>query len=100
MFTLIEAVGLVGGVITTASSLPQLIHTIITKDTKGINYIYLVMLFVGLLLWILYGFLIKDVIVVAFNIISALLIGTLILFKIYRECCMSPAPPLVEGLLI
>lgn len=71
-------VGIVAGVFTAVSLLPQLIKLIRTKKAEDLSLFYLVILFIGLGLWIWYGFMREDVPIIATNIFS-LSINTLII---------------------
>ncbi|MEY4519249.1 MAG: hypothetical protein RLZZ499_1848, partial [Cyanobacteriota bacterium] len=49
-------VGLVAGVLTTISFLPQAIQTWQTKSTKDISLAMFLSFCVGVILWVIYGF--------------------------------------------
>jgi MtN3 and saliva related transmembrane protein len=60
----------VAGVFTALSLLPQLIKLIKTKKAEGISLFYLIILFFGLIFWIWYGILQKDLPIIATNTFS------------------------------
>ena len=75
---LTQIVGLSAGVCTGISLLPQLIKLIKEKKSENISIFYLIILFVGLALWIWYGFLRDDLPVLLTNIVAIILNGTII----------------------
>ncbi len=52
---MIDTIGLIASCLTTLSFLPQAIRTVRTRDTSGISLTMYSMLFVGILLWMVYG---------------------------------------------
>ncbi|TKK67215.1 hypothetical protein FC093_15130 [Ilyomonas limi] len=77
-----EIIGIIAGVFTAASLLPQLIKTIKEKDASGISTVMLLVLITGISLWVYYGFLKKDIPIIATNIFSDLVNLTLLFFSI------------------
>jgi MtN3 and saliva related transmembrane protein len=66
--------------------LPQLIKLIKEKKAENVSFAMMVVLLGGLVLWIIYGLLKKDYIIVTSNGVSILLnISILILGAIYRK---------------
>jgi MtN3 and saliva related transmembrane protein len=65
-------VGIVAGVFTAVSLLPQLIKLVRYKKAEDISLFFLVILFCGLGLWIWYGILKKDLPIIATNSFSLL----------------------------
>lgn len=63
-------IGLVAASLTTFAFLPQSIRAIKTKHTKDLSLPTLIMLEVGIVIWIIYGFLISDIPLLAANTIS------------------------------
>ena len=81
-----EIVGLVAGVCTAVSLLPQIIKLVKEKKAQDISLYYLFVLLGGLGLWTYYGFLKKDVPIIATNIFSMVLnIVVIILGSIYKR---------------
>lgn len=74
-----EIVGLSAGICTSVSLLPQLVKLIRHKKAEDISIFYLVILFVGLALWIWYGFLRDDIPILVTNGFS-LVINGIVLF--------------------
>ena len=77
-----EILGLVAGVFTSISQLPQLIKTIKEKEAKNLSLGMMIMLIVGVSLWIYYGFLKNDFPIIATNIFSDLVNVTLLFVSI------------------
>ena len=63
----IAIIGLIAGTCTTISFLPQVIKTIKIKETKDISISMYIVLATGILLWMIYGILIKDLPVILAN---------------------------------
>ncbi|MEP6597174.1 MAG: SemiSWEET transporter [Ginsengibacter sp.] len=82
----IQLVGIIAGIFTAASLMPQLIKTFKTKKVEEISLLMLIILMTGLATWIYYGILRKDFPVIATNSFSFLLNIILIILKEkYRE---------------
>ncbi|ERT08872.1 PQ loop repeat family protein [Lyngbya aestuarii BL J] len=83
--TLITAIGLLAGALTTVAFLPQVIKTWKTKSTRDVSLGMFVMFCTGVFLWIVYGALIGDLPIVAANIVTLSLASTILFFKLkYR----------------
>ncbi len=80
---LITLLGLAAAACTTISSLPQAIKIIKTKHTKDLSLGMYAVLTTGVLLWLLYGILTKDLPVTLANGIT-LIFTTTILFLIIK----------------
>jgi len=65
-------VGIVAGICTAISLLPQLIKLIKTKKAEDLSLFYLFILFIGLSLWIWYGILRDDLPIIFTNSFSLL----------------------------
>ncbi|OGZ60325.1 MAG: hypothetical protein A3F94_00815 [Candidatus Spechtbacteria bacterium RIFCSPLOWO2_12_FULL_38_22] len=78
----VTVIGLVAGGLTTFAMLPQLIKILKTKSTKDISLLLFIMAFLGVILWLVYGFLINDVPVMVGNGISLLLVGSVLILKL------------------
>lgn len=70
---LLSTIGIAAGVCTALSLLPQLIKIIRYKKADDISLAYLITLFCGLALWIVYGFLREDPPIIFTNIVSMIL---------------------------
>ena len=78
----IAIIGLIAGTCTTISFLPQVIKTIKIKETKDISISMYIVLATGILLWMIYGILIKDLPVILANSISFVLAIIVLILKI------------------
>ncbi len=79
---LTQVVGIVAGICTAISLLPQLLKIIRNKKADDISLFYLIILLCGLSLWIWYGILRDDVPIIATNSFSLLLNITIIILGI------------------
>lgn len=77
----ITALGLIAGTLTTLSFAPQVIRAWRTRSTTDLSAVMLVALFSGVLLWTAYGVARGDVAIVVANVVTAALVGTLLLVK-------------------
>jgi MtN3 and saliva related transmembrane protein len=75
----IQWVGIVAGVFTGISLLPQLIKLIRSKKAEDLSLFFLIILLCGLGLWIWYGFLRQDIPIIVTNAFSLLVNLTLII---------------------
>ena len=79
----IEFYGYFAAVLTTAAFLPQLIKTLKTKKADDVSLVTLVMFICGLCSWIIYGYKISSIPILAANIITFLLNLLILISKIY-----------------
>ncbi len=77
--------GMVAGLLTTGSFVPQVIKAWREGDTNAISKRMYVVTVSAFVLWISYGLLIGSWPLVAFNIVSLLLSGTVLYLKIRDE---------------
>ena len=78
MSTFATAVGLAAAVCTTGANLPQLKKAWTTGQTDDISMNMLLVLATGLALWVAYGVLKEDLVIILANGISLTLIGGLV----------------------
>ncbi len=78
----IEILGLVAATLTTAAFLPQVYKTWQQKSTKDISLTMYLVMFVGVVLWCMYGILIESFPVTLANAVTALLLFTMLLLKL------------------
>ena len=81
MSTFATAVGLAAAVCTTGANLPQLKKAWTTGQTDDISMNMLLVLATGLALWVAYGVLKEDLVIILANGISLTLIGGLLYLK-------------------
>jgi MtN3 and saliva related transmembrane protein len=78
----ITLIGLGAAVCTTSSFLPQALHTIKTKDTKGISLSMYALFTFGTLLWLLFGLFSNNLPVSIANGITFILAIIILAYKI------------------
>jgi MtN3 and saliva related transmembrane protein len=81
-----KIVGIAAGVFTAASLLPQVIKTIKKKSADDVSIGMLALLFIGLCLWVAYGWIRQDWPVLVTNLFSLLTNSILIILRtIYKH---------------
>jgi len=78
----IEIVGLLAGLITTISSLPQLFKIVRTKKTRDISLGMFVLYFCGLVLWLAYGLLLGALPIILANLASMAIVAAILALKL------------------
>lgn len=78
----IEIIGFIAAILTTSAFVPQVYKTWKTKDVKGISLTMFLVMFTGIILWLVYGFFINSLSMVLANVITALLVLLIIIFRI------------------
>lgn len=78
----ITLLGLIGGTLTTVSFLPQVVKTWKSKSTKDFSLGMLLLLCTGIVIWVVYGFLINSLPIIAANISSFILIFIILIIKV------------------
>ncbi len=78
----IQLVGIVAGIFTATSLMPQLIKTFKTKTAEEISLVMLITLMLGIGLWIYYGILRKDLPIIITNGFSFMLNIILIVLRV------------------
>ena len=82
----IQILGLVAGGLTTAAFLPQVIKTWKSKSAKDLSLGMFLLFSLGVALWLVYGIMVKDVPVIAANLLTLVLASTILFFKFrFRE---------------
>ena len=83
---LTTTLGLVAGVLTTIAYLPQLIKTWQSKSADDLSWSMLIILCIGIILWLVYGFSVHDIPIVAANIVTFVLASVILILKIrYKQ---------------
>ncbi|MEM0127920.1 MAG: SemiSWEET transporter [Thermoplasmatales archaeon] len=78
-------IGLIAGSLTTSSFVPQAIKIYVKKKADEISTIMFSVIFGGMILWVIYGVMIRSVPVIIANVISGLLCLTILMLKLYYE---------------
>ncbi len=83
---LTTTLGLAAGVLTTIAYLPQLIKTWQSKSADHLSWSMLIILCAGIILWLVYGFSVHDIPIVAANIVTFVLASIILVLKIrYKQ---------------
>ena len=77
-----ELIGCIAATLTTISFLPQVIHTIKTRDTAGISFLMYALFVAGVSMWLTYGILLQNKIVIIANAITLVLSAIVLFVKI------------------
>lgn len=82
----IQLLGLVAGSLTTAAFLPQVIKTWKSRSAKDLSLGMFSLFCLGVAMWLVYGLVVRDIPVIAANLLTLLLASTLLFFKLkYKE---------------
>jgi MtN3 and saliva related transmembrane protein len=82
---LIDIIGYIAAFLTTLSYLPQVIKTIKTRNTSGISLLMYSMLTAGLFMWMIYGILLKNVVITSANLITLVFAIIVLVIKIRKK---------------
>lgn len=77
-----EIIGLVAAVLTTSAYVPQVYKTWKTKSAGNISLTMYLAMFIGIILWLIYGIYLNSFAMVVANIITAILTLVIIVFKL------------------
>lgn len=77
-----EIIGIMAGCCTTASFVPQVIRTWKTKSVADISLKMYLLLCFGVLLWLVYGFLVESLSVVLANGVTFVLVAMVLVMKV------------------
>ena len=77
-----EILGIIAGCCTTASFVPQVIHSLRTRSVGDISLRMYLLLCLGVALWLVYGFLIGSLAVVLANGVTLFLTAAVLFMKI------------------
>jgi MtN3 and saliva related transmembrane protein len=78
----IQLLGLAAGSLTTAAFFPQVIKTWKSRSAKDLSLGMFSLFCVGVLLWLVYGLIVRDIPVIAANLLTLMLASTLLFFKL------------------
>jgi len=78
----ITLVGLVAAMLTTTSLVPQLIKSWKMKETRDISLLMFLIMGAGIFLWMVYGFLIHNLLLIAANGVSFSFVLIILFFKV------------------
>lgn len=78
----IEVIGFIAAILTTAAFLPQVYKTWKTKDVSSLSLPMLLMFFIGIIAWLIYGILKSSPSMIFANTITVISSFLLVYFKI------------------
>ena len=82
----IQVLGLLAGSLTTAAFLPQVFKTWKSRSAKDLSLGMFTLFCLGVALWLIYGLAVRDIPVIAANLLTLLLASSLLYFKLrFRE---------------
>ncbi len=82
----IQLLGLIAGACTTIAFLPQVLKTWKSRSAKDLSLSMFSIFSLGVALWLVYGFMVQDIPVIAANLVTLLLASTLLVFKLkYKQ---------------
>ena len=76
-----EIIGLIAAVLTTAAYVPQVYKTWKTKFACNISLTMYIAMFIGILLWLVYGIHLKSLAMILANSVTAILTLIILIFK-------------------
>ena len=81
----IDILGIVAGILTTSGFVPQIIKTYKTKKVRDLSLLMFILLLTGLLLWLIYGIIEKNIPILFTNITAITYVVIILSMKIkYR----------------
>jgi MtN3 and saliva related transmembrane protein len=87
----IKILGIAAAILTTAANIPQAIKMIRTRSTKSISAATYALLLTGLLLWLAYGIIRKDLPIILANAVSAVLAAIILFMKLTNKKKEDPS---------
>lgn len=81
-FEAIEIIGLIAAILTTSAFVPQVYKAWKTKNVEAISLTMFIAMFVGVILWLIYGIYMNSLSMVIANTITSLLSLVIIILKI------------------
>jgi MtN3 and saliva related transmembrane protein len=77
-----EIIGLIAAVLTTAAYVPQVYKTWKTKSAGNISLTMYIAMFIGILLWLIYGIHLNSLAMILANSVTAILTLIILVFKL------------------
>lgn len=78
----VKIIGFVAASLTTFAFFPQAIKVIRTRDTKSISVVMYIVVTAGLVLWLVYGILLRDLPLILANFITLIPAITILVMKV------------------
>jgi len=79
---IVEVIGIIAGMLTTFSFIPQVIKTWKDRSAEDLSLVMFLMFVLGVALWLAYGFILQNFVLIFFNAITFLLASFILYFKI------------------
>jgi len=79
---IILLVGYAASVLSTFSFIPQALYVVRTKDTQSISLPTYTLFVLSVVLWFIYGIFLRDIPIMASNIVSVVMGGIILWYKI------------------
>ncbi len=80
--TFVELIGFAAAFLTTAAFLPQVLKAWKTKSTRDISLNTYILTSLGIFLWLVYGFLISSLPLIAANVVTLALVLAIVFLKL------------------
>lgn len=78
----ITLIGLAAATLTTVAFVPQVVRTWRTRSTHDISLPMFLVLAAGIVLWLIYGAMIRDMPLILANLVTLVLVLTILFFKL------------------
>ena len=75
-------VGTLAGILCTISFIPQVVKSFRTKHTKDLSLVTFSVFFVGMLCWLIYGIMLKELPIILANAAALFLVFLIVVMKI------------------
>ena len=82
MIDIYEIIGLVAAVLTTSAFVPQAVKTWRTKSAGNLSLAMYIAMFIGIVLWLIYGIHLNSISMILANSVTAILTFIIIIFKL------------------
>ncbi len=83
--TTIELIGMLAAVLTTVAFVPQIMKVWKSKSAAGLSLTMYLIFFTGIVLWLIYGFMISSLSMILANIVTGLLTLFIIFFILSKR---------------
>lgn len=95
--TFTMALGMIAGTLTTLAYLPQLLKTWRSKSAEDISWGMLITLWIGIVLWLVYGSYTHDLPVICANVVTLLFASVILGLKIkYKRAQQTVNQPVTK----
>lgn len=82
---MLDVIGIAAGTITTISFMPQVIKAWKSKSVKDISLGMYSLFSIGIILWIVYGFMVRSIPIIAANSATLALSGVIVFLKLKHD---------------